>query len=52
LIGRVGYSCAAAAPTMYPSAAAIASRRIVFPPVGLFWCYDISNHWAANPPLS
>jgi hypothetical protein len=38
LIGRVGYSCAAAALSMDASAAAIASRCIVFPPVGLYWC--------------
>src|SRR6478672_5245934 len=36
---------------MDPSAATIASRRIVFPPVGLvFDAHDTSNHWAANPP--
>src|ERR1700730_6261186 len=49
LIGRVGESCAAAAPTMDPSAAAIASRRIVFPPVGLVLVLMISAIIA--PPI-
>src|SRR5262245_33731359 len=48
-IGRVGYSCAAAAPSMDASTTAIASRRIVVPPVGLVLVLMISA--IIGPPI-